>query len=219
MLRNAHQLYVRVSHIFHILHDRIRELAICIESFILASRMPHPGTHMNFIDGHRVHLVVPGLPAFHPCAVRPFQIGDIRHPGSGSRPQLRIVCKWIRLEDPFALLRLDAELIQSALLYTRHKTGVDPERFLAVHIVGLKIPAVKVAHYGNPAGMRRPHCKIDALFAFTDNFVCAHLLIDLIVVALSEEILVQFTDLKGLHLFLFCAFFRFHKATSSLIFL
>ena len=144
---------------------------------------------------------------------------NIRHPGSGSRSQLRIVCKWIRLEDPFALLRLDTELVHIPLLYTRHKTGVDPERFLPFHIVGLKIPAVEVAHYGNTAGMRGPHCKIDALFAFIDNFVCAHLLIDLIVVALSEEILVQFADLKGLRFFLFCAFFRFHKATSSLIFL
>ena len=219
MLRDPHQFYVGIAHIFYIFHDRVGEFPVCIEPFVIAPRMPHPGAHMHFIDGHRIHLVIPGLPALHPCAVRPFQMRNIRHPGSGSRPQLRIVCKWIRLEDPFALLRLNTELIQRALLYTRHKTGVDPERFLAVHIVGLKIPAVKIAHYGNPAGMRRPHCKIDALFAFTDNFVRAHLLIDLIVVALSEEILVQFADLKGLRFFLFCAFFRFHKATSSLIFL
>ena len=211
MLRDPHQFYVGITHIFYIFHDRVSEFPVCIEPFVIAPRMPHPGSHMHFIDGHRVHLVVPGFPALHPCAVRPFQMRNIRHPGSGSRPQLRIVCKWIRLKDPLSLLRLDTELVQIALLYARHKTGVDPQRFLTLHVISLKIPAVEIAHYGNPAGIWSPHCKIDAFLAFIDNFMRAHLLINFVMIALTEQILVQFSDLKRLKFFL-CAFSLFHKS-------
>ena len=111
MLRHSHKFHMGISHIFYIFNDRISEFPVSVEAFVVSSRMSHPGTEMHLVDRHRILLVIPGLTACHPRAVRPLQMRNIRYAGSRSRSELGIICKRIRLENTLALLRLDTELI------------------------------------------------------------------------------------------------------------
>ena len=112
MLCNAHQFYMSVSHLFYIFYDRLGELSVCVESFIFPSRVTHPRTHMNFIDRHRILLMIPCLPRFHlqASSVRSYT-GKIRNTRRRSRTKLRRIRKRIRLIKKEA--RLSASPIQN----------------------------------------------------------------------------------------------------------
>ena len=155
--------------------------------------------------------MIPHFTLCHPCAVCPFQIGNIRYSGGCSWSEFRIIRKRICFKNAFPLLCLNAELVQISLFHARYKTGIDADRFLTLHIIRLKIPAVKIAYNRNSAGIRCPNSEVYALLAFVSNLMCAHLFINLIMVALTEEILIQLSDLKRLQFFL-CAFSLFHKS-------
>ena len=190
MLCNPHQFYMSVSHLFHIICDRMCELAICIKSFLFGTRITHPGAHMYLIDRQRILLLIPLFPLLQPLLVRPLQIRNIGHSGSRTRTPLRIICKRIRLKNPFSCLCLDTEFIQIPFLRSRHKTSVDPKRLLTMHLIRPKIPCVKFTYNGHSRCMRRPYCKIDTFLLLLHGLVRSHLAEDLIVRALSEKILI-----------------------------
>src|SRR5699024_5286840 len=119
--------------------------------------------------------------------------------------------KRIRFENTFPLLRFDTELVQISFFYSRYKACINAYRFLTFHIICFKVPAVKVAYNSNTERIRRPYCEIETFLAFVDHLMCTHLLINLIMVALTEQILIQLSDLKRLQ-FLLCAFSLFHKS-------
>ena len=76
---------------------------------------------------------------------------------------------------------------------------------------GRRSPIIVCLPYCDFSFIRRPYCEIDTFLAFVDHLMCTHLLINLIMVALTKKILVKFSDLIRLYLFI-CAFFLNHKA-------
>ena len=190
VLRNPHQLHMGIPHLLHIIRNRMSKFTIGIKSLILCARMTHPGAHMYLIDRQRILLLIPLFPLLQPLLVRPLQIRNIGHSGSRTRTPLRIICKRIRLKNPFSCLCLDTEFIQIPFLRSRHKTSVDPKRLLTMHLIRPKIPCVKFTYNGHSRCMRRPYCKIDTFLLLLHGLVCSHLAEDLIVRALSEKILI-----------------------------
>ena len=190
VLRNPHQLHMGIPHLLHIICNRMSKFTIGIKSLILCARMTHPGAHMYLIDRQRILLLIPLFPLLQPLLVRPLQIRNIGHSGSRTRTPLRIICKRIRLKNPFSCLCLDTEFIQIPFLRSRHKTSVDPKRLLTMHLIRPKIPCVKFTYNGHSRCMRRPYCKIDTFLLLLHGLVRSHLAEDLIVRALSEKILI-----------------------------
>ena len=145
---------------------------------------------MYLIDRQRILLLIPLFSLLHPLLVRPFQIGNIGHSGSRTRTPLRIICKRIRLKNPLSCLCLNTEFIQIPFLRSRHKTSVDPQRLLPLHLIRLKIPCIKLTYNRHTDCMWRPYCKIDTFLLLLHGLVRSHLAEDLIVRALSEKILI-----------------------------
>ena len=162
-----------VSHLFYIFYDRLGELSVCVESFIFPSRVTHPRTHMNFIDRHRILLMIPCLPRFHPCVIRPSYTGKIRNTRRRSRTKLRIICKRIRLIKKLAFLRLNTELIELSFFRFRYKLHINTERLLTLHSVSFQIPVIKFPDYRHILRIRRPYREINALRFVVHYFMCA----------------------------------------------
>ena len=190
MLCNPHQLHMGISHLLDIIRNGMGKFTIRIKSLILCARMTHPGAHMYLIDRQRILLLIPLFSLLHPLLVRPFQIGNIGHSGSRTRTPLRIICKRIRLKNPLSCLCLNTEFIQIPFLRSRHKTSVDPQRLLPLHLIRLKIPCIKLTYNRHTDCMWRPYCKIDTFLLLLHGLVRSHLAEDLIVRALSEKILI-----------------------------
>ena len=125
MLGDSHQFYMSVSHLFHIICDRMCELAICIKSFLFGTRMTHPGSHMYLIDRQRILFLIPLFALFQPLLVRPLQIRNIGHTRSCPRTKFCIIGERIRFKNPLSFLCLNTKLIQISLLRSRHKTGIN----------------------------------------------------------------------------------------------
>ena len=195
MLGHSHKLHMGIAHVFNILSDCLCKFSVCVKTFILSSRMTHPGPQVYLINRHWIYLVIPCLTRFHPSIVRPFQMRDICHPGCRTGSQLRIVCKGIRLKDAFPLLCLNTELVEIPLFYARNKERINPQRLLPLHVICFKVPAIEITNHRNPACMGCPNRKIDSFFSAACHFMRTHFLIDLIMISLTEKILVKLTDL------------------------
>ena len=81
MLRDAHELDVRVAHVLQIRNCALCELHVCVEALdsAVALRMLHPRSDMALVDDHRVLVDVKCSPLLHPLVIRPLQVGDVGH--------------------------------------------------------------------------------------------------------------------------------------------
>ena len=62
MLRNAHQLYVGVAHLFYVSRQLMGGFSICIEAVFFLSVLFPPGTQVNLVNAYG-HFSQVGLPA------------------------------------------------------------------------------------------------------------------------------------------------------------
>ena len=156
--------------------------------------MALPGTNMRLIDRHRLFRMLPGLAVLHPYIVRPLDLRKICDSGCRARSQLCIGAKRICLEYKLSLISLHTELVHIIFLHIRNKTSIYAKRFSSLHRIRFHIPLIEIAHHGHGTRMRRPHCKIYTFFFSFLHLMGAQLLIDLIVITLSEKIMIQFSD-------------------------
>ena len=133
-----------ISHIFHIFYNFICKFPICIESIIfLTTCMTFPRTHMYFVDGNRIFLMIPFFSLLHPILICPLQITDIRNFRCRSRSHLKTVAKWICLINKLPRVRFDTEFIKHAFLYFWNKTCINSQRLCSLHRILFLIPIVK----------------------------------------------------------------------------
>ena len=70
---NSHELHMGVAHFLDIFGNCHSKLSVCVEAFILTSRMSHEGTRMALIDRHRLFVHITGSTLFHPLFVCPLE--------------------------------------------------------------------------------------------------------------------------------------------------
>ncbi len=197
MLGDPHQLDVGIAEVLDVIGRPLGELPICVKPVYapVAGRMLHPRTDMAFVDNHRILVRIESCAFFHPGAVRPFQMRQIRHDGRGSRPKLHLVAVRIRLIEPFAVRSDDEILVHGADADTRNKDLPYADLVPVPDHVRVRIPAVEVAHHGNASGIRRPDRKICACLTVYFRRMRAQLLIEIVVRRMPEIILVRLSKL------------------------
>ena len=204
MFRNSHQLHMGISHLFHIIRQGMGKLLVRIESLfiLLCSRVLHPGTGMHFIDGHSSVSWVMLRPVFHPYAIAPVKIGNIGNAGGRPGPQFRPVAVRIRLVKSLSILRGNIKLIELSHLRIRHKTFENADFTHLRHGIGILLPVIKLPYDRNALCIGRPYGKINPFMSVQSHGMGAHFFIDIIVSALSEQILIQFTEYHFFHTFI-----------------
>jgi hypothetical protein len=74
-----------------------------------------------------------------------------------------------------------------------NKDFPDPRFDALSHRMGAAIPAIKIPHHAHPLGIGRPNGKAHALMLIDFREVRTEFFVDLIVVALTIQVSVQFT--------------------------
>ncbi len=204
IFRNTHKLYMRVVHLLQIIYDSVRKLTVIIESLLRAVGMFHPRTDVALIDCHGLLIIILAVPCRHPCAVRPFELTDIKSFGRISRTHLRIIGKGICLIKLFARWCADQILVKLIFAHIRDKKLIDTAGTQFLHRVFFFIPAVKGSYHMNACRVGRPYCEKHTLHAVFHGRVCPQLFINVIVRSLREHILVSLGDKYLLHRLLLC---------------
>ena len=194
MLCDAHQLDVGVAHIVTVLGELMCRLGIGIEAvFLLAVLLP-PGAEMALINRHRL-CEGRGLRArTHPALVAPAIPGEIRGLRCRTRTELCGKCIRICLIQDIATLCMNRELVDLTEAHALDESLVDTARLERKHVVRLHIPPVPVADDGNGLRMWCPDREVHALLPMQCRRVCTHLLINLIIAALAEEVTIELGD-------------------------
>ena len=125
MLRDSHELYMGVAHLFHIISQLMGGFHICIITFLLRAVFLPPGTEMDFVDCHRGFYRIGFLSCLHPVCVIPLKSGDVLCDGGSSRPEFRMDRIRVSFEEDFSLLSGDREFIELSEADTRNKCLVD----------------------------------------------------------------------------------------------
>ena len=181
-----------------ILDNLFCKFTVIIET-ILVFRMLPPRTDMHLINRHRLLFVIPFQTLIHPRLICPFNLRYIRNTRRCSRSQFCIIRIWICFVEQLSFFCLNAELVHLVLFCAFHKTGIDSYRIIPLHHIRSQIPIIKLANDRYFLCVRCPHCKICTLFISIINQVCTQFFINLIMIALSQQILIQFANLVWFH--------------------
>ena len=194
MLRDAHQLDVGVAHIVTVLGELMCRLGIGIETvFLLAVLLP-PGAEMTLINRHRLceHRCLRARA--HPVLVAPAIARKVRGFRCGTRTELCGECIRISLIQDVPALCMNRKLVDLTEAHALDEALVDAAGLERKHVVRLHIPLVPVADDGDGLRMRCPDREVHALLSVQRRRVRTHLLIDLIIAALAEEVAVELGD-------------------------
>ena len=194
VLRDAHELHMGVAHLHAIGGQCLRRITIVHEAVVYLVRRALPGAEMHLINGHGLLIGAALGPVPHPVAVLPVIAADVRHLGRRTRPELGREGIGICLVQLLPVLGPDHILVDLALLHARHEALVDAAGLQRKHVIGLRIPLIPVTDDGNRLGMRCPDRKVNALLSLQHRRMGTHLLINLIMLSLSEKIPVKLRD-------------------------
>ena len=149
---------------------------------------------MAFVDSHRLLVVILPVSVRHPCAVRPLELRDIIGLGRITGTHLGIIRKRIRLVQLLALRRTDQILIHLALAHSRQEQCVNTDGPNLRHHVQVFVPVIESTDHIDTGRIGSPHRKKHTLHAILHGRMRSQFLIDIIMCALSEYILVRFRD-------------------------
>ena len=144
MLRQGHELDMRIIHVFDVFDQLIGEIPV--REIILRLGIATPRTGMHFVNEHR--LLVRGLPLllFHIRAVFPLVALEFVETGSGERFTLRVETVRIGFENVrSAPLRLDRVFVNVADFEPFNKDLPSLAVLTADHLVPTRIPLIEIA--------------------------------------------------------------------------
>ena len=199
MLRNTHQLYMSVSHALYVIcqfHGKLTVIVIACRIFV-RSFMLSPGPWMHLINGHGIGMYIRFCTLFEPGGICPFEIADICGTGSGSRSQLCPVAIGICFIKNSSVSRKNAEFVHVADLDARneHIPDTDVAYFFHKAATVFFAPLVKFADHGHTQRIRCPHGKIKTFVSFFIlGRMSAEFFIDLVMIALTKQISIQFPE-------------------------
>ena len=146
---------------------------------------------MKLIDRHGTPIEVLFGSLSHPLLVSPRKIREIRGPRGRARAELRGEAIGVRLIEDFSPLCVDRVLIELTKAHIREKALIDSALLEREHIICLRIPPVSVTDQGDRLRMGGPDGKMHPLPPVQNRGMRAHLPIDTVISAISEEIAVQ----------------------------
>ena len=200
MLRDSHKLYMGVSHFFYIFRKLMGEFSVIIETVFVFFRdgMLLPGTGMYFIDSHGRDFFIKILAVLDPYRIFPYIVCNIGNSRGGARSHLSFIGVGIRFIKLLSVHSDDEEFIEIADLRTGNKHFKHADRAGFGHGIGFLVPVIEVSDHGNRLCPGRPYGKIYALLPSLCGGMGSQLLIDIIMCALTEQILVKFRKLHFL---------------------
>ena len=179
MLHHRHQFYVGISHLLHIVNNLRSQFPVCVKLPAILRLVK--GSKINLIYTHRLILCLPYRAFLNPFTVLPGKAVKVSDYGGAFRTKLCAETIGICFHKGKTTLCLDFKFIAVSLFHIRNKqfknTGI-PE---SSHLVHSAVPAIKIACYADPQGIRRPDGKICPFHAFNLHGMRSQLLIDQIV--------------------------------------
>ena len=194
VLHHRHQLYMRVSHLLHILYQKGRQFPVSIEFPSVVGLCK--GTQINLVNIDRLILRLHSGTVFQPLCIFPGKSFDLPHDRSRLRSQLRSEAIRIRLHKGQSALRLDLKFIAVSLFDIRDKKLKDPGIPEAVHLVHAAIPVIEIADYADADRIGRPNGEAHARNAIDRRRMRSQLFIDRIVDPGAEQFGVLPRDLR-----------------------
>ena len=195
MFRDGHQLDVGEAHVLDVRHELLGQFLVG-QPFQAVFLAP-PGAKVDFVARHWRAQGVALRAGFHPGRVVPgvsVQVGDDRG-GAGTHLGAEAVgIGFFGMVVGFA--RADVELVAAAGRQTGHEQLPDPGLHMVEHRVHAVVPAVEVADHADAVGVGRPHAKQHAPVAVDLHRMRAQPVVNLPVTALTEQIQVEFRELR-----------------------
>ena len=197
MLCDTHKLHMGVSHFFDILCKLRRQFSVGIETILILCclRMLHPGTRMHLIDRHGTCVRIKVLAIFHPGIIFPFIVGDICNTRGCSGTHFSGIGIWICLVKLLTMCTCNVKFIQLSDLRSRYKCLINANGSNFFHGILLRIPFVEFTYNRNRLCIRCPHCKINPFFPVLRIWMCSQLPVNIIIRALTKQILVKLRKL------------------------
>src|SRR5579875_17438 len=187
---------MRKTHLFDIGCQRFRQFTVghitilFRRTWLMPLRHMPPGAEMHLVnrDGRAKLLALPTL--LHPLFILPGMTVNVRHNTGSVWTQL--AGKSIRvglINGIVVIVRIDSKFVQRAFPYISHKTLPDPQVIMPpMHGSRATIPAIKVSNHRNSPCVRCPYSKMYPFHSINSAYMCSHLLINAIVLALPKKV-------------------------------
>ena len=150
---------------------------------------------MHLINRHGTCIRIKGLTVLHPGIIFPFIIGDVGNTGGCSRTHLSSVGIGICLVKFLAMCTCNVKFIQLSNLRSRYKCLINTNGSNFFHGILLCVPFIELTYNRNRLCIRCPHCKINSFFPVLCIRMCSQLPVNIIIRALTEQILVKLRKL------------------------
>ena len=198
MLGDADQLDVRIAEVVHV-RDQLIGNFVPGEERRLAMPRAAPRAGMQLVDVDRRAQRIPGAAPRQPLAVVPVITADVRDYGRIVRPQLHLKRERVSLELDVAVCVVDLEFVKRARADVRHERLPHARVGAPLHDVAVPVPMIEVADDADAPRVRRPHREARAAHAVALDRVRAELAMDVVVVALAEQVEIEVGEVGGGH--------------------
>jgi hypothetical protein len=197
MLGDADELDVRVTQIEHVRNQLVRDL-IPREERGLAMPRASPRAGMHFVDVDRCAQRIPGAAMREPFRVVPVMAAELGDDRGIVRPQLHLERIRVRLELRVPVRVLELEFVERARADLRHERLPHARAAARLQRVPMSVPVVEIADYADASRVRRPHREARARHAVARGSVRAELAMDVMVIALAEQVKIEIGEV-GVH--------------------
>ncbi len=186
VLRRRQELDVGVAHLGDVRYELVGQFLVGEVGSVLTAA---PGTKMDFVGRHRGVEGVFGLPVPHPLFVPPLVSVEGVDYGAGAGQLLGQETKRVGLEGQKVAVRaFQLVLIDLALADVWDEDLPHSDAGMLPHYVPPTVPVVEAADYRDAAGARGPDGEAHTPDAFERHRMRAEFVVDVVVIALSEEI-------------------------------
>ena len=185
MLRDRHQFNVRVTHIFYIRNQFVGKLVIGKN---IAVQISPPGAHMQFVNIHRLAVVLLGRLVLHPRGVAPVVALNVIVFGCVARAGFKMIGIGVAFKCLFPIGAYHTKFIRLILLHYKGKKALPDTVADFVHGIYARLPGVEIPDNGNLLGIWRPHAADHTLLIIHYSFMCPHKFVCFYISSLVEQI-------------------------------
>ena len=193
MLGHRHQFDVGVTQVLHVRNQTIGELDIAQKPVTLF-RNAGPRSEMNFVDADGLLVPLLRFTALNPFVIAPFESIEIEDQGSCLDPVLAIESERITFQNDLAKTVSHFEFVMGPFCDAWDKDFPDPGFDPFSHRMASAIPAVEITYDADALGVGTPNGKSCAGVPVDLGQMSAEFFVDIVVVALLEEVHVQLTE-------------------------
>ncbi len=185
MLRNRHQLDMRIAHTFYIGNQLVGKLIVGKR---VAVRISSPRADVKLIDIHRLAVMLFHRLMFHPRGIVPVIALNIIVFGGVARTRFKMIGIGVAFEGLFSVGADHTEFVRLILPHDKRQETLPDAVADLFHGIIPRLPVVEVPGYGNLFGIRRPNTADHAFFSVFFCFMYSQKFIGFYVGSLMEQI-------------------------------